>query len=202
MLLPLQVDALLRLSNRREATEAIEGGTFSDRISERFFAAALSAARFRLDPSIESADEADRLAVTARWPWLRALVGLWRGELLGDADSARVARDLFEEVGARRGVERAEAVLRGLGVRISRITSRVRDVTGREMEVAELVAEGLSNPAIARRLFLSRPTVASHVAHILTKLGFSSRAQIAAWVAEQRRVRLDEEKASSPKSSN
>jgi non-specific serine/threonine protein kinase len=43
----------------------------------------------------------------------------------------------------------------------------------------------LSNPAIARRHFLSRPTVASHVAHILTKLGFSSRAQIAAWVAQR-----------------
>jgi len=44
----------------------------------------------------------------------------------------------------------------------------------------------LSNPAIARRLYLSRPTVASHVAHILTKLGFSSRAQIAAWAAQRR----------------
>jgi non-specific serine/threonine protein kinase len=53
------------------------------------------------------------------------------------------------------------------------------------MEVARLVADGLPNPAIARRLYLSRPTVASHVAHILTKLGFASRAQIAAWVAGQ-----------------
>jgi predicted ATPase len=53
----------------------------------------------------------------------------------------------------------------------------------REVEVAGLVAEGLTNPAIARRLNLSRPTVASHVAHILGKLDFSSRAQIAAWVA-------------------
>jgi len=52
--------------------------------------------------------------------------------------------------------------------------------------VAELVAEGLSNPAIARRLYLSRPTVASHVAHILAKLGFSTRAQIAVWAAQRR----------------
>jgi serine/threonine-protein kinase PknK len=49
------------------------------------------------------------------------------------------------------------------------------------------VAEGLTNAAIAARLYLSRPTVASHVAHILTKLGFSSPAQIAAWVAAERR---------------
>jgi DNA-binding CsgD family transcriptional regulator len=43
-----------------------------------------------------------------------------------------------------------------------------------------------TNPAIARRLYLSRPTVASHVAHILAKLGFSSRSRIAAWVAQRR----------------
>ena len=52
--------------------------------------------------------------------------------------------------------------------------------------MAELVAEGLTNPAIARRLYLSRPTVASHVAHILAKLDFSARAQIAAWVTQRR----------------
>ena len=59
-------------------------------------------------------------------------------------------------------------------------------VSVREREVADLVAEGLSNPQIARRLYLSRPTVASHIAHILNKLAFSSRVQIAAWVVEQR----------------
>ena len=52
--------------------------------------------------------------------------------------------------------------------------------------MADLVAEGLSNPAIARRLYVSRTTVASHVGHILVKLGFSSRAQIAAWAAQRR----------------
>ena len=55
----------------------------------------------------------------------------------------------------------------------------------REMDVAELIAQGLTNPAIARRLFLTRPTVATHVANILAKLGYSSRAQIAAWIAQQ-----------------
>src|SRR5262249_61054430 len=59
-------------------------------------------------------------------------------------------------------------------------------LSARELEVGELVAEGLSNPAIARRLYLSRPTVATHVAHILTKLDFSSRAEIAAWIGERR----------------
>jgi predicted ATPase/DNA-binding CsgD family transcriptional regulator len=53
----------------------------------------------------------------------------------------------------------------------------------RETEVARLVADGLSNRAIGTRLFISERTVESHVRNILTKLGFTSRAQIAAWMA-------------------
>jgi len=52
----------------------------------------------------------------------------------------------------------------------------------REAEVARLVAEGLSNKQIGGRLFISERTVASHVRSILNKLGFRSRAQIAAWM--------------------
>jgi len=55
----------------------------------------------------------------------------------------------------------------------------------RETEVAELIAEALTNPAIARRLFPSPPTMATHVAHILAKLNFGSRVQIAAWMAKR-----------------
>jgi DNA-binding CsgD family transcriptional regulator/iron-sulfur cluster repair protein YtfE (RIC family) len=62
----------------------------------------------------------------------------------------------------------------------------ISELSPRELEVAALVTEGLSNPAIARRLYLSRPTIAHHVAHILAKLGFASRVQIAAWVVQQR----------------
>lgn len=51
----------------------------------------------------------------------------------------------------------------------------------REEEVATLVALGLSNREIGRRLVISERTAASHVEHILNKLGFNSRTQIAAW---------------------
>jgi predicted ATPase/DNA-binding CsgD family transcriptional regulator len=54
-------------------------------------------------------------------------------------------------------------------------------LTPREREIAVLVASGLSNKAIAGELFISPATVARHVANILAKLGFRSRAQIAAW---------------------
>ncbi|MGM5068843.1 protein kinase domain-containing protein [Rhodococcus qingshengii] len=57
-------------------------------------------------------------------------------------------------------------------------------LTKREREVAELVAQGLTNKQIAAKLVISLRTAQGHVEHILTKLGFTSRAQIAAWVVE------------------
>jgi non-specific serine/threonine protein kinase len=59
-------------------------------------------------------------------------------------------------------------------------------LTSRELEVADLVADGLANKEIAAALVISPRTAETHVEHILTKLGFTSRAQIATWVAEQR----------------
>jgi DNA-binding NarL/FixJ family response regulator len=53
----------------------------------------------------------------------------------------------------------------------------------REAEVARLVADGLSNKQIGAQLFISEHTVDSHVRSMLNKLGFNSRAQIAAWIA-------------------
>jgi predicted ATPase/DNA-binding CsgD family transcriptional regulator len=60
-------------------------------------------------------------------------------------------------------------------------------LTPREREIAALIARGLSNKGIADELVISPATVARHVTNILTKLGFSSRAQIAAWAVERGR---------------
>ncbi|MFH9824538.1 ATP-binding protein [Streptomyces bobili] len=59
-------------------------------------------------------------------------------------------------------------------------------LTRREAQVAELVAEGLANQQIADRLVIARRTAEGHVERILSKLGFSNRSQIAAWVTAQR----------------
>ena len=59
-------------------------------------------------------------------------------------------------------------------------------LTGRELEVAELVAAGLTNQAIARRLSVAPRTAEAHVENIRRKLEVRSRAQIAAWVTEHR----------------
>ena len=54
-------------------------------------------------------------------------------------------------------------------------------LTPREREVARLLAEGLSNSQLAERLFISPRTAAVHVSNILSKLGMSSRTEVAAW---------------------
>ncbi|MFI6732508.1 ATP-binding protein [Nonomuraea sp. NPDC050451] len=81
-----------------------------------------------------------------------------------------------------------DAIAHALGTRpLSEQTARAIPpassiLTSRERQVAELVAKGLSNKDIAARLVIAQRTAEAHVAHILTKLGFTSRAQIAAWM--------------------
>jgi DNA-binding NarL/FixJ family response regulator len=55
----------------------------------------------------------------------------------------------------------------------------------RELEVARLVARGLTNKQIGAALFVSERTAENHVQHILVKLGFSNRSQIAVWSSER-----------------
>ena len=58
-------------------------------------------------------------------------------------------------------------------------------LTPRELEIAGLIARGLSNRGIADELVISPATAARHVANIFSKLGFTSRAQVAAWAAQR-----------------
>jgi DNA-binding NarL/FixJ family response regulator len=58
-------------------------------------------------------------------------------------------------------------------------------LTRREAEVAELVSRGMSNKEIAGALVISQRTAETHVENILTKLGLTSRTQVAAWVIKQ-----------------
>jgi non-specific serine/threonine protein kinase len=60
----------------------------------------------------------------------------------------------------------------------------VAELSPREQQVAALLAEGLTNRQIAERLVVTQRTVASHIEHILEKLGFASRHQVGVWVAE------------------
>jgi predicted ATPase/DNA-binding CsgD family transcriptional regulator len=66
------------------------------------------------------------------------------------------------------------------------VTTTKPTLSRRAQEVAELIADGLTNHEIAIRLFLSERTVEGHVARIMDRLGVHSRSQIAAWVVARR----------------
>jgi pimeloyl-ACP methyl ester carboxylesterase len=78
------------------------------------------------------------------------------------------------------------AVLEAMLGSLCEPTSPGPRLTGRELEVAELVAVGLTNQAIARRLSVAPRTAEAHVENIRRKLQVRSRAQIATWATEQR----------------
>jgi DNA-binding CsgD family transcriptional regulator len=84
-----------------------------------------------------------------------------------------------ERYGMKPTARRAGSLLREL----PRRRVRTERLTPRELEVARLVAEGLTNRQVAVRLGITERTAETHVDHILTKLDFSGRAQIAAWIA-------------------
>ena len=99
----------------------------------------------------------------------------------------------YESLGANRDVARVEAELRSRGIRRGRGGPRRRpshgweSFTDTELKVVALVTEGLTNRQIAERLFVSHRTVATHVSHMLTKLGVSARAELAAEAARRSR---------------
>lgn len=103
--------------------------------------------------------------------------------LLGDTDLAgthiAAARERFAGAGAAWLDSAALREQRRLAARRPRHRAADQELSARELQVAELVAQGLSNRAIGERLHLSPRTVESHLGRILTKLGVSSRAGVA-----------------------
>ena len=95
---------------------------------------------------------------------------------------ARAALLEFERLTAARQVDAAQSLLRRLGARVSPARSGGSILTRREQDVLTLLGEGLSNPEIAERLFISRKTVEHHVGNVLDKLGLRNRSEAAAYV--------------------
>jgi HD-GYP domain-containing protein (c-di-GMP phosphodiesterase class II) len=103
--------------------------------------------------------------------------------------AARSAPEAAEElrVEAREGRldgEAVDAVLRAAGHEITRRAERPSGLTSREVEVLRLLARGLLNKEIARRLEISPKTVGNHVEHIYAKIGVSSRAAAGLFATE------------------
>ena len=99
---------------------------------------------------------------------------------------AEMSQDPFQAALVRgHGLSAPEAVAYALRDRVLGAPKREPRgrVTAREAEIAVLVATGLTNRQIARKLSLAERTVDSHLEHIMNKLGHHSRAQVAAWAA-------------------
>ena len=72
---------------------------------------------------------------------------------------------------------------RRVATTLADLTARRSPLTGRELEVAALVAAGLTNKEVAARLRLSVRTAENHLLNVMNKLGLNNRAQVAAWFA-------------------
>ena len=106
-------------------------------------------------------------------------------ETLGDTTA-----EALREAGGKLSVEEALALAREASPvrRVLTVDGKSppanNALTQRELEVAALVARGLSNREISERLVITRRTAAAHVGHILTKLSVKSRTQVGVWAAE------------------
>jgi DNA-binding CsgD family transcriptional regulator len=97
----------------------------------------------------------------------------------------------YERLGAHAWLDQVARQLRALGVPVPRRRRRTRashgweSLTDAERRVVELAAEGLTNPQIGERLFISRRTAQTHLGHVFAKLGISSRVELAAEVTRR-----------------
>jgi DNA-binding CsgD family transcriptional regulator/tetratricopeptide (TPR) repeat protein len=147
------------------------------------FANAVLAAGGNAEASFESALGCDAML---RRPFMRARLQLAWGEWLRrhqrvmEARSPlRLAREAFDALGALPWGERARQELRATGEASHRRgTTPIDQLTPHELQIAHMVAEGLSNRQIAEQLYLSHRTVGAHLYRIFPKLGITSRAQM------------------------
>jgi DNA-binding CsgD family transcriptional regulator/tetratricopeptide (TPR) repeat protein len=120
-------------------------------------------------------------ALTATY-WLG--VALSRRKRTGDREeAAALAASVAaraEQLGAMPLTAKAQTLAESLAGR------RTGPLSRRQYEIADLVSQGLMNRQIAAALHLSERTVETHVQHILARLDFSNRSQIAAWMATER----------------
>ena len=91
------------------------------------------------------------------------------------------AHEIFDSIGAAAFAERARIELRASGGQAREHAIETRDpLTAQEAVIARLAADGATNPQIAAQLFISPATVTYHLRKVFTKLGISSRSQLAA----------------------
>jgi DNA-binding CsgD family transcriptional regulator len=131
----------------------------------------------------EAIDRLGRACLPVDLARARLLYGEWlrRQRRRRDArDQLGSAYEIFDSIGAAAFAERARIELRASGGHTHERAVQTRDpLTAQEALIARLAGDGASNPEIAAQLFISRATVAYHLRKVFTKLGISSRNQLA-----------------------
>jgi DNA-binding CsgD family transcriptional regulator len=114
--------------------------------------------------------------------WLRR-----EGRRIDARERLRAAHELFRQIGMEGFAERARRELVATGIKVGARVDAIRtDLTAQEEQIARLARDGLSNPEIGMRLFITARTVKYHLSKVYTKLNITSREQLrAALPAEQ-----------------
>ena len=105
------------------------------------------------------------------------------GDPLKAGNLLRTAADTFQRLGMRLQLGRALAGIARADAALTQRSEALTSLTKREREIAELVAEGLTNREIAARLVVSPRTPEYHIRNVLKKLGLNSREEIARLMA-------------------
>ncbi|TDO44821.1 regulatory LuxR family protein [Kribbella sp. VKM Ac-2571] len=114
--------------------------------------------------------------------WLRR-----RGRRVDARDQLRMAHEMFSSMGAEAFAERARHELVSTGEKArKRTVATSSQLTERETQVTRLARDGLSNPEISTRLFLSPRTVEYHLGNVFAKLGIRSRHELSRWPEDLR----------------
>jgi DNA-binding NarL/FixJ family response regulator len=190
-----------RTAARAEAVAWEFGTPFTVALADRARAAVALAAgdnAAAAELALGSAKRAEDVAAPLEAAAARTLAGR---ALAAAGDSDRAATELeqaarrFDACGAERHRDEAERELRKLGRPVHRRSKRGRSdaagleaLTGRELEIAQLVVGRRTNPEIAAELFLSIKTVETHMRNIFRKLGAGSRVEVAR-IVEQAQAR-------------
>jgi DNA-binding CsgD family transcriptional regulator len=136
----------------------------------------------------ESVARLGRTRVRAELARSRLLYGEWlrrQGRRSDAREQLRTAHRMLEEMGMAAFAERARRELRATGETVRKrpapvaaTTGATEQLTAQEAQVARLARDGLSNPEIGARLFISPRTAKYHLSNVFTKLGISSRGQL------------------------